>query len=100
MTLPNKAYLEYGIYTSNITSKASVPLLTDNSTIGLMVSSAYIIYEEHGLGLMEITTTKQPVFNALELVFYWCVNTYETRVINGTASTQTIVCTYSRALGF
>jgi len=79
-----------------MTSKASVPLLTDNSTIGLMVSSAYIIYEEHGLGLMEITNTTQPVFRALEFVFHWCVNTYDTSVLNGRASTKTIVCTQVR----
>jgi hypothetical protein len=80
VTLPNDAYLEYGIYTSNITSRSQVPLLTDNSTIGLLVSNAHIICEKHGLGLMDITNTTQPVFNALEIVFHWCVNTYDTSV--------------------
>lgn len=93
VSLPNGVFLVYGLDITQMNSSSDLALLTDNSTIGFMISNAYIIYEKHGLGIEEISNTTEPIFNALELVFHWCVNTFITSVDDGVPSTNIIVRT-------
>ncbi|RDW66797.1 hypothetical protein BP5796_09546 [Coleophoma crateriformis] len=96
LTLPNDAYLEYGVYKTNISSGLAITytpgqqlgLLTDNTTIGPLILDAYIIYERDGANFLEVNSTNPAYeFDALEILLYWCVNAYQTTVNLGLATT-------------
>lgn len=80
-TLPNGNYLQYGIDVTQINSTSRIVM--DNSTVGMQIAAFDVIYQTDGESLSFNST-----FNALEVVFWFCVNTYKTEVLNGVPSTN------------
>ncbi|CZR66586.1 uncharacterized protein PAC_16487 [Phialocephala subalpina] len=94
VTLPNGAYLQAGAMGLNITTPPdvvdglsvsptnhSLAFQHEPNTKRTTISNHFIIYQNSN-------STSQPSFGAIEVLLYWCVNTYSTSVQSGIASTN------------
>ncbi|KAF8856529.1 hypothetical protein BDZ45DRAFT_594092 [Acephala macrosclerotiorum] len=94
VTLPNGAYLQAGAMSMNITTlpstvdgisvsptNYSLAFQNESNAEWTTISNPFIIYQNP-------SSTSQGSFGAIEVLLYWCVNTYSTSVQSGIASTN------------
>jgi hypothetical protein len=90
ITLPNGAYLEAGDRIMNITTLYSTPGSLMNGSLAfknekdideIALNSHFIIWQNNN-------GTNQPPYGAIEVLFYWCINSYTSSVTGSDSSTN------------
>ncbi|KUJ09624.1 uncharacterized protein LY89DRAFT_657053, partial [Mollisia scopiformis] len=94
VTLPNGAFLQAGEMAMNITTAPNVDNSSSVSPVNGSLAfanepnAAYTTISDHYVIWQNTAGQGQADFGAMEILLYWCVNTYSTQVTAGISSTS------------